>query len=249
MSRSPFTSSACRSISAAAGAASTWARPRSASPDSASGSPRSATRIVDKGDLPAPIPETQELRDEQQEVHPRDRPGLSAGVPDRPGVARRGRDADRARRRSQPRAPDRWRRRPSGPGARSQLPIGLLWVDAHGDMNTPATSLSGNVHGMPLAALLGPEPAELVGDRRVFAEGAAGAHRARRHPESRRARKDRGPRRGRSRLHDEGHRSPGHRVDRRAGGGSRRQRHRGRPRVVRHGRLRSARSRPASARR
>src|SRR5204863_5494017 len=41
------------------------------------------------------------------------------------------------------------------------LPIGLLWVDAHGDMNTPATSPSGNVHGMPLAALLGSEPAEL----------------------------------------------------------------------------------------
>jgi arginase len=39
--------------------------------------------------------------------------------------------------------------------------IGLLWVDAHGDMNTPATTLTGNVHGMPLAALLGPEPAEL----------------------------------------------------------------------------------------
>ena len=37
-----------------------------------------------------------------------------------------------------------------------QLPIGLLWIDAHGDMNTPATSPSGNVHGMPLAALLGP---------------------------------------------------------------------------------------------
>ena len=34
-------------------------------------------------------------------------------------------------------------------------------MDAHGDMNTPATSTSGNVHGMPLAALLGPEPAEL----------------------------------------------------------------------------------------
>src|SRR5437660_6700633 len=42
-----------------------------------------------------------------------------------------------------------------------ELPIGLLWVDAHGDMNTPATSMSGNVHGMPLAALLGPEPSEL----------------------------------------------------------------------------------------
>lgn len=39
--------------------------------------------------------------------------------------------------------------------------LGLLWVDAHGDMNTPASSISGNVHGMPLAALLGPEPAEL----------------------------------------------------------------------------------------
>src|ERR1051325_1969502 len=41
-------------------------------------------------------------------------------------------------------------------------PIGLIWVDAHGDMNTPATSTSGNVHGMPLAALLGAEPAELA---------------------------------------------------------------------------------------
>jgi arginase len=41
-------------------------------------------------------------------------------------------------------------------------PIGLLWIDAHGDMNTPATSPSGNVHGMPLAALLGNEPAELA---------------------------------------------------------------------------------------
>ena len=39
--------------------------------------------------------------------------------------------------------------------------LGLIWIDAHGDMNTPDTSPSGNVHGMPLAALLGPEPAEL----------------------------------------------------------------------------------------
>lgn len=44
----------------------------------------------------------------------------------------------------------------------SNLPIGLLWVDAHGDMNTPDTSPSGNVHGMPLAALLGREPRELA---------------------------------------------------------------------------------------
>jgi len=33
--------------------------------------------------------------------------------------------------------------------------IGLIWVDAHADMNTPQTSPSGNVHGMPLAVLLG----------------------------------------------------------------------------------------------
>jgi len=33
--------------------------------------------------------------------------------------------------------------------------IGLLWLDAHGDMNTPQSSLSGNVHGMPVAHLLG----------------------------------------------------------------------------------------------
>ncbi|HEV3479784.1 MAG TPA: arginase [Gaiellaceae bacterium] len=34
-------------------------------------------------------------------------------------------------------------------------PGGVLWFDAHGDLNTPATSPSGNVHGMPLAAVLG----------------------------------------------------------------------------------------------
>ena len=44
---------------------------------------------------------------------------------------------------------------------RQSKPIGLIWVDAHADMNTPVSSSSGNVHGMPLAALLGPEPAEL----------------------------------------------------------------------------------------
>jgi arginase len=44
---------------------------------------------------------------------------------------------------------------------RARQLMGLIWVDAHGDMNTPASSTSGNVHGMPLAALLGSEPAEL----------------------------------------------------------------------------------------
>jgi arginase len=36
--------------------------------------------------------------------------------------------------------------------------IGILWIDAHSDINTPDTSPSGNVHGMPLAALLGLGP-------------------------------------------------------------------------------------------
>ncbi|MCZ6572424.1 MAG: arginase [Planctomycetota bacterium] len=40
--------------------------------------------------------------------------------------------------------------------------IGLLWVDAHADSNTPQTTPSGNVHGMPLAVLLG------RGDRRLL---------------------------------------------------------------------------------
>jgi arginase len=44
---------------------------------------------------------------------------------------------------------------------RDGKPLGLVWVDAHGDMNTPLSTTSGNVHGMPLAALLGPEPTEL----------------------------------------------------------------------------------------
>lgn len=40
--------------------------------------------------------------------------------------------------------------------------LGVLWVDAHTDMNTPESSPSGNIHGMPLATLLGKGPAELV---------------------------------------------------------------------------------------
>ena len=39
--------------------------------------------------------------------------------------------------------------------------IGVLWIDAHSDINTPDTSPSGNVHGMPLAALLGLGPDKL----------------------------------------------------------------------------------------
>jgi arginase len=45
---------------------------------------------------------------------------------------------------------------------KSKKKIGVIWIDAHADMNTPATSPSGNVHGMPLAATLGMGPRELT---------------------------------------------------------------------------------------
>jgi arginase len=43
----------------------------------------------------------------------------------------------------------------AGVASASGEPGGAIWIDAHADVNTPQTSLSGNVHGMPLAAALG----------------------------------------------------------------------------------------------
>lgn len=45
--------------------------------------------------------------------------------------------------------------------------LGVIWLDAHGDMNGPATTPSGNIHGMPLACLLGrgAEPLTTIADR------------------------------------------------------------------------------------
>jgi arginase len=116
--------------------------------------------VVDKGDLPTPIPETQELRDEHkkyireiakvcQKLYQTVLGSFDEGA--MPVVL----GGDHSLGAGSVAAAAEWGRKSK------QLPIGLLWVDAHGDMNTPATSLSGNVHGMPLAALLGPEPAEL----------------------------------------------------------------------------------------
>ena len=56
--------------------------------------------------------------------------------------------------------------------------IGLIWFDAHGDMNTPETSPSGNIHGMPLAVALGIGEKTLVGlagDEGPMVEGARAA--------------------------------------------------------------------------
>jgi arginase len=121
--------------------------------------------VTDKGDLPAPIPETQAARDPRkkyireiarvcQRLYQQVHQALSAGA--LPVVL--GGDHSLAA---------------GSVGASADFAaaaggeIGLIWLDAHGDMNTPATTTSGNVHGMPLAALLGPEPAELsrLGER------------------------------------------------------------------------------------
>ena len=121
--------------------------------------------VVDKGDLAAPIPETQVERDPQkkyireiarvctrlyQQVYQTLTDGalpIVLGGDHSLAAGSVGASADFA--------------------AANGGEIGLLWIDAHGDMNTPATSSSGNVHGMPLAALLGPEPSELskIGQR------------------------------------------------------------------------------------
>ena len=121
--------------------------------------------VLDKGDLAAPIPETQAERDPQkkyireiarvctrlyQQVYQTLTDGavpIVLGGDHSLAAGSVGAAADFA--------------------AANGGELGLLWIDAHGDMNTPATSSSGNVHGMPLAALLGPEPAELskIGQR------------------------------------------------------------------------------------
>ncbi len=47
-------------------------------------------------------------------------------------------------------------------GITHESDCGLIWVDAHGDFNTPETSITGNIHGMALAILCGRGPKELV---------------------------------------------------------------------------------------
>jgi arginase len=117
--------------------------------------------VVDKGDLAAPIPETQKQRDERKKyindiakvctkLFQSALASLDEGA--MPLVL----GGDHSLATGSVAAAAEWAKKTRN------LPMGLLWVDAHGDMNTPATSLSGNVHGMPLAALLGPEPAELA---------------------------------------------------------------------------------------
>jgi arginase len=116
--------------------------------------------VVDKGDLETPIPEMRPPRDERkryageiakvcQQLYATTLGSLRAGAT--PVVL----GGDHSLAAGSVAAAAAWAR------AKRRASIGLIWVDAHGDMNTPASTPSGNVHGMPLAALLGPEPREL----------------------------------------------------------------------------------------
>jgi arginase len=64
-----------------------------------------------------------------------------------------------------------WRDRHRADGIADAPPLGLLWFDAHADLNTPDTTPSGNPHGMPAAALLDHRVAplvDIVGPRGTF---------------------------------------------------------------------------------
>jgi arginase len=117
--------------------------------------------VIDKGNLPTPIPETQDEIDERKKyigpiakvcqlLYEATLMSLDEGAT--PLVL----GGDHSLAAGSVAASATWVSR------ESSRPLGLIWVDAHGDMNTPETTGSGNVHGMPLAALLGQEPAELA---------------------------------------------------------------------------------------
>jgi arginase len=117
--------------------------------------------VVDKGDLPAPIPETQRPADKKKKyirdiarVCHKLYEAVLESLED--GAIPLVLGGDHSLATGSVAASAEWLRRTTS------QPLGLIWVDAHGDMNTPETSTSGNVHGMPLAALLGNEPAELA---------------------------------------------------------------------------------------
>src|SRR5688572_2522365 len=117
--------------------------------------------VFDKGDLPAPVPEIKRPADKRKK-YIKDIAKVCQKLYD---VALKSLDdgalplvlgGDHSLGAGSVAASAAWVQRTTS------LPLGLVWVDAHGDMNTPDTTSSGNVHGMPLAALLGQEPAELA---------------------------------------------------------------------------------------
>ena len=122
---------------------------------------RLGRQVIDKGNLPVPIAETEDALDSRKKyvepiaavcrtLHASCLSSLEAGA--LPLVL----GGDHSLAAGSVAASADWIHALNG------KPIGVIWVDAHGDMNTPETTTSGNVHGMPLAALLGREPRELA---------------------------------------------------------------------------------------
>jgi arginase len=116
--------------------------------------------VVEKGDIPAPIPETKGTGDPSKK-YVKDITRVCqklyqiVGASLEEGAIPIVLGGDHSLAAGSVAAAASWLRK-------DKKTLGLIWVDAHGDMNTPETSHSGNVHGMPLAALLGREPAELA---------------------------------------------------------------------------------------
>jgi len=116
--------------------------------------------VVDKGDLPSPIPETKKHGDPKKKFIKEiarvcDKLYQTARESQEEGALPLILGGDHSLAAGSVAA--------SAARARGQnQSIALLWIDAHGDMNTPASSPSGNVHGMPLACCVGIGPKELT---------------------------------------------------------------------------------------
>ena len=110
-------------------------------------------RVTDTGDIPVPIPESSDPGDPKAHYLPQIEE-VVGGLADRVTEAMRDGaiplvlGGDHSISIGSIAGAARWARE-------RDEDVGLLWFDAHADMNTPETSPSGNIHGMPLAASLG----------------------------------------------------------------------------------------------
>ena len=127
-----------------------------------------ATSCVDLGNVGTAVAEATRVGDEHARFLPQIKETCEAHR-----RARRERGAGRVRAARARRRPLRRARHARRASRDVHGPGGVIWIDAHGDLNSPETSPSGNVHGMVLAAALG------LGRRAVrrATAGAAGASR------------------------------------------------------------------------
>ena len=118
--------------------------------------------VEDGGNIAVAIAGTEEGRRSAREVSQRDHRHLHQARGDGPQDPGGGQVPAGAGRRPFRGRRDRGRRGGIFSRSAQEQKIGLIWIDAHADINTPETSPSGNVHGMPLAAIMGLGPPELA---------------------------------------------------------------------------------------